>query len=75
MKPRVSSPFLLDKPNGALSAVGAGGVVLALADQEVGVRVGGRADVGVTVADAATADTDFFDGIVVLKMKQKLVSI
>jgi len=41
--------------------------VLALADQEVGVRVGGRADVGMTVADASTTNTDFFDGIVVLK--------
>ena len=75
MKPRVSSPFLLDKSNGALSAVGAGGVVLALADQKVGVRVGGRADVCVTVADAATSNTDFFDGIVVLKKKQELISI
>ncbi len=41
--------------------------MLALAHQEVGVRVRGRADVGVAVADASTSNTDFFDGVVVLQ--------
>jgi hypothetical protein len=75
IKPRISSPFLLDESRCTLFAVGSGGVVLALADQEVGVRVRGRADVGVAVADASTTDTDFFDGVVVLKEKQEILNI
>ena len=66
--PCVSPPLLLDISDSALSAVRPGGVVLALADEEVRVGVRRRADVGVAVAHAATADTDLFYGVVVLEV-------
>lgn len=61
-------PFLLLKPWTALRALRPTGVVLAAADEDVGVTLRIRQDtvVGVSIAHTATADTDVFDAVEVL---------
>ena len=47
--------------------------MLALADQQVRVGIGGRAHVGVAVAHAPAADADLFDGVVVLLKRNGII--
>ena len=62
----IPSPWLGQVSVGALVTVGAGGVVLALALEQVRVVFRRRADVGMPVAHATTSHADLLDGVVIL---------
>ncbi len=66
----VLPPLLLREVRGALVAVDAGRVVLAMALEQVRILLRRRAHEGVAVAHAATANADLLDGVVVLRREK-----